>query len=75
MKFSKSKIAQAGPKNNNKKLLGNPPNENEVSKNVSLLENKNWIDKNCFAQSNKEALYGQILRQLIIRIYYILKGI
>ena len=55
-KLSKSKIAHAGPKDNIKIILGNPelqqPNENEVSKNVSL-GNKNRAAKKYFAPSNK----------------------
>jgi Ca2+-binding EF-hand superfamily protein len=60
-KLTKSKIAHAGPKDNVKNLLGNPelqvPNENELSKNISL-EGKNRTAKKYFPPKSKETPYG-----------------
>ena len=60
-KLTKSKIAHAGPKDNVKKLIANPdllvPNENEISKNVSL-EGKNRTAKKYFAPASKQTPYG-----------------
>ncbi len=59
-KLSKSKIAHAGPKDNIKKIIGNPelevPNETEISKNISL-EGKNRTAKKYYPAS-REAPYG-----------------
>jgi Ca2+-binding EF-hand superfamily protein len=60
-KLSKSKIAHAGPKDNIKKIMGSPdlgaPNENEVSRNISL-QGKNRVAKKYFPPNNKEIPYG-----------------
>jgi Ca2+-binding EF-hand superfamily protein len=60
-KLTKSKVAHAGPKDNVKNLLGNPelqvPNENELSKNISL-EGKNRTAKKYFPPKNTETPYG-----------------
>ena len=60
-KLSKSKYAHAGPKDNVKKIIGNSelevPNENELSKNISL-EGKTKAAKKYFPPNNKEAPYG-----------------
>ena len=59
-KLSKSKIAHAGPKDNIKKIIGNPelevPNETEISKNISL-EGKNRTAKKYYPAS-RETPYG-----------------
>ena len=61
-KLTKSKIAHAGPEDNIKKILGNPdlqaPNENVLSKNISLEGEKNRTAKKYFPPSNKEIPYG-----------------
>jgi Ca2+-binding EF-hand superfamily protein len=60
-KLSKSKLAYLGPKDNVKKILGNPelevPNEKEISKNISL-EGKNRTAKKYFPQPINETPYG-----------------
>ena len=60
-KLSKSKIAHAGPKDNIKKIIGNSeleaPNENELSKNISLA-GKIKAAKKYFPPNTKEAPYG-----------------
>ena len=60
-KLTKSKIAHAGPKDNIKKILGNPdllvPNESEISKNISL-EGKNRTAKKYFGPTSKQTPYG-----------------
>ena len=64
LEITKSKIAHAGPKDNVKNLLGNPklqvPNENELSKNISL-EGKNRTAKKYFPPTSKETPYEQTL--------------
>ena len=77
-KLSKSKIAHAGPKDNIKKIMGSsdlgPSSENEISKNISL-EGKNKVAKKYFPPDKKKSHMEQIMKLLIIPIFYILKGI
>ena len=59
-KLSRSKIAYAGPEDNIKKIMGSSseiPNENEISKNISL-EGKNKTAKKYYPASSRETPYG-----------------
>ena len=60
-KLSKSRIAHAGPKDNIKKIIGNPelevPNESVLSKSITS-EGKNRTAKKCFPVKNNETPYG-----------------
>ena len=60
-KLSKSKIAHAGPKDNVKKIIGNPelevPNESVLTKNISL-GGKNKTAKKYYPASSRETPYG-----------------
>jgi len=60
-KLTKSKVAHAGPKDNVKKIIGNPeleiPNESEISKNISL-GGKNRTAKKYFPASSRDTPYG-----------------
>ena len=60
-KLSRSKIAYAGPEDNIKKIMGSScsdiPNENEISKNISL-EGKNRTAKKYYPASSRETPYG-----------------